>query len=137
MSRVSQYTEEERKERRRIAQARYRLKQGTKVGCPPGRPPRGKIRTLADWAPQVVKEISVLPKPKRKINANSTIEEIREWITEVCLNLSNCDNPAAWASAASIMQRNLELLIKLTPPPKPEPEERERVQIEIEEKDVE
>lgn len=135
MSRTSKYTEEEKKARRAIAQARYRLKKGQMVGMPPGRPPKDGVRTVADWTPRVMDNRPKIIMPKTPLSASSSIEEIREWITNVCIALSQSENPAAWASAAMIMQRNLELLAKLTPPEKPKPEPRPRIQITIEDTD--
>lgn len=133
MGRKSIYSEEERAQRRAIAQARYRLSKGVKVGLPPGRPPAGQVRTIADYAPKVVQQKSQIILPKRQLSAHASADEIREWIIEVCDSLSKCDNPAAWASAASIMQRNLELLIKLEPPKPVEPKKRPRCEILIDE----
>lgn len=137
MGRTPIYTPEERKERRRITQARYRLKQGIPVGMPPGPRPKDEVRYVADWSPRIVvsQKKQTMIMPKSKLNANSSVEDVREWIVEVCARLSECDNPSAWASAAAIMQRNLELLIKLTPPPQPEHEPRPRITIELDDKD--
>lgn len=137
MGRKSIYSEEERAQRRAITQARYRLSKGVKVGLPPGRPPAGQIRTIADVVPKVIQQKPRIVLPKRKLSANATTEEIREWVVGVCESLANCENPAAWASAASIMQRNLELLIKLEPPKPVEPKKRPRIEILIDENNEE
>lgn len=131
------HTEEERKLAKKHALDRHRLKKGMAVGCTGGRPPAGLKREVKDIGGiQVVRETYDFPAPKMKLTATSTPDDIRKWIVQVCENLSNCPVPAAWASAATIMQRNLELYLKLTPPPPPPREERPRATIIINEKDI-
>lgn len=124
-------TEEERKLARKHAMDRYRLRHGEAVGMGGGRLPAGIKREVVDVGTKIIRETYEVPLPKIKLTADSTVEDIRKWIVQVCENLSNCPQPAAWASAATIMQRNLELLIKLTPPPAPVREERPRITITL------
>ncbi len=127
-------TEEEKKEHRRIATARYRLKKGIAVGAKRGRPAAGIERTVDNsGVVPVVKEEPVFLKPKKRINKDSTFDDVCDYILEICDNLVNCPNPAAWASAANTMHRVLETMIKLQPPKPVEPIKRPRVQIVIDE----
>lgn len=127
-------TEEERKEHRRIATARYRLKKGVAVGTKPGRPATGTVKFVDNsGVVPVVKEEPVFIKPKKRISKDSNFDEVCDYILDICDSLVNCPNPAAWASAANTMHRVLETMIKLQPPKPVEPIKRPRVQIVIDE----
>lgn len=125
-------TEEERKEHRRIATARYRLKKGVAVGTKRGRPASGYTKTVDNTGVvPVVREEPVFIKPKKRINHDSTFEERLDYIMEICDNLVNCPNPAAWASGGALMHKALETMIKLAPPKTVEPVKRPRVEVVI------
>lgn len=133
------YTPEERKERRRIANAKYRASKGCMVGVGGGRRPsyeKTTMRQIGDVFVQSSKPVFI-PKSSKRLTKDSKIEDIVEWCMEVAESLKECPNPAAWGSALTSVLKLIQILEAQLPPPIQEVQPRPRVAIVIEENEGE
>lgn len=133
------YTPEERKERRRIANAKYRASKGCMVGVGGGRRPSYEKTTMRQIGDVFIQQSEpvFIPKSTKRITKDSKIEDIIDWCMEVAESLRECPNPAAWASSLNGVLKLIQILEAQLPPPIQEVQPRPRVAIVIEDDEEE